>query len=62
MESIAMDTDSELRRIIIEILPEDPTASPILWSGDFPNGFLIEDGLLLKERLIYVPVGNTIKL
>jgi len=52
--------DANLRQSIVEALARDPIASAHLESP--ANGFSGEEGLLLKDGVVYVPGDNGIKL
>jgi hypothetical protein len=52
--------DVDLEQAIQEALPKDPVIG-LDWESP-PEGFVLEDGLLLKDGLIYVPADTEIKL
>jgi len=52
--------DKGLRQAILDALPRDPVASACLES--LQDGFTREDGLLLKDGVVYVLADNGIKV
>jgi hypothetical protein len=58
--SSSLQLDGELRDAIREALLKDPAVEGYLDVP--PEGFVVEDGLLLKDGLVYVPADTEIKL
>ena len=59
-EHVGALMDTALRQAILDALPGDPVASACLES--LQDGFRIEDGLLLKDGMVYVPADNGVKV
>jgi Integrase zinc binding domain/RNase H-like domain found in reverse transcriptase/Chromo (CHRromatin Organisation MOdifier) domain/Integrase core domain len=60
MESANLGVDGELRDAIRDALVKDPAVEGYLDSP--PEGFEVQEGLLLKDGLVYVPEDTEVKL